>query len=97
MKKKNRITSTDSRIFGSIYRANRPLPIKRVATRVGVSWPTARNSVNKLSSMGVLVKDQSIRRTNVAVNNNFLRSLHKTNLLTRRTIPLAKRKVKRGK
>jgi predicted transcriptional regulator len=71
--KKNRISNMDKLIFASLYKAKRPLPMKKIATRTNVSWPTVRNSVTKLKGMGVLNTQSTTRRTNVSLNDAFLR------------------------
>ena len=76
-KKQSRIKPLDSKIFASILKARRPLPVKKIANRVNVSWPTANRHVEKLKKLGVLKTKKSIRRTNVEVSDNFLKEWEK--------------------
>ncbi len=67
-KPRSRITEFDSRLFANLRRANRPLPVKRLAMRLDSSWKTTNEHVKKLERMNVLRTNRSIRRTNVSIN-----------------------------
>lgn len=69
------ITEFDSRLFGNLIKANRPLPVKRLAQRLHSSWKTTNNHVTKLEKANVLITNRSIRRTNVSVDPDILRDL----------------------
>lgn len=74
---KNRIRPLDSKIFSDLYKANRPLPVKRIAKRINVSWPTVDKHVKKLQELKVLDVNKTIRRTNVSINQDFLNKMKK--------------------
>ncbi len=73
--RKKRINKNDSTIFANLFKARRPLPIKRIATRTGLSWPTTRDHVKKLQEFGILDIQKSKRRNNVSINQNYLNDL----------------------
>ncbi len=77
LKKQNRITSFDTRLFGSLYRAKRPLSIKKLANRTDMSWQTANIHVKKLEKLGVVGTKKSIRQTNVFIDPILFKSLMK--------------------
>ncbi len=67
-KPRPRITSFDSRLFANLRKANRPLPVKRLARRLDASWKTTNDHVKKLEGMRVLKTTRTVRRTNVSIN-----------------------------
>lgn len=75
MKKRKRIDKTDRAIFRTVARARRPIPIRRIAKRTGISWPTAKKRVTKLQNLGVLKNQKSIRRNNISATPTYLRKL----------------------
>ncbi len=81
MPKKNRIDSFDKKIFGDLFRASRPLPMKRISKRTGISWPTVKNHVIKLRALGAVDVHKSIRRTNVSISGAMLREAEKRDLI----------------
>jgi len=80
-----RITGLDSRIFASLLRANRPLPVKQVAKRVGITWPTANLHVQKLANLNVLNVVKTIRKNRVKIEPKFLEHLKTNKLLKKET------------
>ncbi len=72
-----RIDKFDAELFGSLFRARRPLSIKRLATRTDMSWQTANKHIKKLEKFKVLNTKKSIRKTNVFINPSLLKSLRK--------------------
>ena len=64
-----RINNIDSRIFANLVKAQRPLPIKQIAKRVNVTWPTAKIHINKLEKMKVVNVEKTIRK-NIGYTNN---------------------------
>ena len=74
---RTRITSTDSRIFASLHRAKRPLPIQRLAKRTDLSWKTTNDHVKKLERMRILKTRKTIRKTNVFIDPRFRSILNK--------------------
>lgn len=74
-KDKNLITKIDADIISSLYRARRPLSIKRLAERIGVSWPTVKQHVEKLKEIGPLKTDPTIRKTRVYIDYEFLKPI----------------------
>lgn len=75
--KKSRIDNFDSKLFGSAFKARRPLSIKRLATRTDMSWQTANKHIKKLEKLNVFTTKKSIRKTNVSINPIFLKTLKK--------------------
>ncbi len=69
----SRITAFDSRLFANLRRANRSLPIKRLAKRLDSSWKTTNDHVTKLEKMKVLKTKRTVRRTNVSIDPSILR------------------------
>ncbi len=76
-KSKNLITKIDADIISSLYRAKRPLSVKRLAERVGVSWPTVNEHVKKLVDIGPLKIEKTIRKTRVYIDYEFLKPIIK--------------------
>jgi len=50
-------------ILADLFRAKRPLSVKRVAERNNISWKTADNNVKKLEKRGLVKCKRSKRRT----------------------------------
>lgn len=69
---RKRINSIDNRIFADLLRASRPLPIKQIAQRNNITWPTANLHVQKLSKFNVLDIEKTIRKNRVSVNPKFI-------------------------
>lgn len=82
--KKSRLTKIDKDIFASLAKAKRPLPVKRIAKRVDISWPTAKQHVKKLEKMGVVKTNKTIRRTNVSITDDLKREIKRLRRSTRR-------------
>jgi len=77
-----RITGLDSRIFASLLRAQRPLPVKQIANRVNVTWPTANLHVQKLAKLNVLTNSgKTIRKNRVSISPQFMDSIRMNKLL----------------
>lgn len=83
IKNPKRITGLDSRIFASLLRANRPLPVKQIANRVNVTWPTANLHLKKLEALNVINNVRTIRKNRVSISPKFIESL-KTNKLLKK-------------
>ena len=75
--KNSKVKSLDREIFVSLYKAKRQLPIKRIAERLNVSWPTIDSHVKKLEQLGVVITHKTVRRTNVELNQEFLKQWSK--------------------
>ena len=76
-----RITGLDSRIFASLVKAQRPLPVKQLAERVDITWPTANKHIQKLVKLNVLVIEKTIRKNRVQINPKFINNLKTYNIL----------------
>ncbi|MEK6933838.1 MAG: winged helix-turn-helix transcriptional regulator [Nanoarchaeota archaeon] len=76
-RKQGRINNIDSSIFSSLFRANRPLPVKKIAQRTNIAWPTANQHVMKLHKLGILDIVKSTRRTNVKITREMLEELRR--------------------
>lgn len=87
---RKRITGLDSRIFASLLRANRPLPVKQIAQRVNVTWPTANLHIQKLAKLNVLNNTKTIRKNRVSIDPRFIEHL-KTNRLLKKEMDDARR------
>lgn len=72
---KNRITKKDQDIFATLFLAKRPLPLKKIAVKSGISWQTTKKHVNKLEKFGVVDVKKTVRRTNVNLKPSFLNLL----------------------
>lgn len=72
-----RIDKLDAQLFGSLFRAKRPLSVKKLAQRTDMSWQTANKHIKKLENFKVLNTKKSIRKTNVFIDPLFLKSLKK--------------------
>ena len=72
-----RIDKLDAELFGSLFRAKRPLSVKKLATRTDMSWQTANKHIKKLEGFNVVKTKKSIRKTNVSINPNFLKGFKK--------------------
>lgn len=77
-----RISNIDSRIFASLVRARRPLPVKQIAQRTNVTWPTAKSHVEKLRKMNVLKIEKTIRKNRVTIDPRFKKQLKSKNLFS---------------
>jgi len=77
MKKKLNIRKIDSDIFSTLHNAKRPLPVKKIAERIDVSWPTANLSVKKLRDMKVLRIKKTVRMSKVDIDPIFLKKWEK--------------------
>ena len=77
MKKVGRLTRKDKEIFRTLYLANRPIPIKKISARTNISWKTVDESVKRLNRLQVVELKKSIRRTNVALNQDMLKTIMK--------------------
>ena len=76
-KTKSRIDKLDSQLFGSLFRAKRPLPIKKLARRTDMSWQTANKHLKKLNELNIVEINKTVRRSNVSLNEKFMESLRK--------------------
>ncbi len=81
VKRKIRIDKLDTRLFGSLARARRPLPIGKLAKRTDMSWSTAKKHIQKLEELKVVEIEKTIRRTNVSLSGSFLKKLKKRRLI----------------
>lgn len=79
-KKPARINNVDSNIFSSLFRAKRPLPVRKIAQRTNIAWPTAKQHVMKLHKLGILDIVKSARRTNVKITREMLEELRRRGL-----------------
>ncbi len=77
MKQKSRIRKIDTDIFSTLYRARRPLPIKKIAERIEVSWPTANTYVKRLQKINAVIVKKSVRMSRVELNPLFLKKWKK--------------------
>lgn len=77
VKKKNKIDAFDSRLFGSLFKAKRPLPIKKLARRTDMSWQTANTHIKKLQGLKVVGITKTAKRTNVFIDPIFLKKIQK--------------------
>jgi len=75
--KKSKIKNYDSQIFSTLYRAKRPLAVKKIADRVGISWPTANLYVNRLNKMKVVRIKKTVRLKKVEIRPDFLKKWQK--------------------
>lgn len=76
-KKRKRITKLDKDIVASLYRAKRPLPVKKIAERVNISWPTADIHIKKLKKFKVLDFKKTPRKTSVFIDPLFMDTIKK--------------------
>lgn len=76
-KKKGKIDKYDAQLFGSLYKAKRPLPIKRLAKRTDMSWQTANTHLKKLKRLNIVNIQKTKRRTNITINPIFLTRVKK--------------------
>lgn len=74
---KSRIDNFDSRLFGSLFRARRPLSVGKLAKRTDMSWQTANKHIMKLQKFGVLQTKKTIRKTNVFIPQPILSNIRK--------------------
>ena len=72
-----RIDKLDAELFGSLYRARRPLSIKKLAQRTDMSWQTANKHIKKLEGLKVLNTKKTIRKTRVTIDKDFLKGMKK--------------------
>jgi len=70
-----RINNIDSRIFANLIRAQRPLPVKQIAQRTNITWPTANQHIQKLANMNVVKVEKTIRKNRVAIDPRFIQHL----------------------
>jgi DNA-binding transcriptional regulator GbsR (MarR family) len=71
-KRVGRLTGKDRQLVRSLYLAQRPLPLTKLAERTGMGWKTIQKSADKLHRLDVLNIEKSIRRTNISLKPNFL-------------------------
>jgi len=76
-----RINNIDSRIFANLLRAQRPLPVKQIAQRTNITWPTANQHIQKLANMNVVKIDKTIRKNRVAIDPRFINQLKTKNII----------------
>lgn len=76
-----RITNIDSRIFADLIKAQRPLPVKQIAQRTNITWPTANQHIQKLAKMNVVKVDKTIRKNRVAIDPKFIAQLKMKNII----------------
>lgn len=81
---RKRITAIDSRIFADLLKAQRSLPIKQIALRNNITWPTANLHVKKLQNFKVLNIEKTIRKNRVSVNPKFVLDINKILLKEKR-------------
>jgi predicted transcriptional regulator len=74
-KTKKRITGLDSRIFASLFKAQRPLAIKQIARRLNISWSTAKIHIQKMVKLNILTVEKTIRKNRVQINPKFINYL----------------------
>lgn len=77
-KSKNLINKIDTLIISDLYKAGRPLSIKKLAERTGISWPTVKKHVEKLKELGPLKTKKTIRKTRVFIDTEFLKTIMKS-------------------
>ena len=70
--KRKRITNLDSKIFVDIIKAKRPLSIKQIAQRLGITWPTTKKHIEKLQKLNVLENDKTIRKNRIKIKPDFI-------------------------
>ena len=75
--KKSRIDNYDSKIFGSLWRARRPLSLKKLSARTDISWPTVKKRVIKLKDFGVVDIKKSQSKTSVFIDPRFMKKSKK--------------------
>lgn len=77
IRRKGKIDNFDARLFGSLFKARRPLPIKKLARRTDMSWQTANKHLKKLKRLNIVNIKKSKRRTNITINPIFLTKVKK--------------------
>ena len=77
LKTKPRITGTDSKLFASLYKAKRPLPIKKLSERADFSWKTTNDHIKKLEKMNIVKIKKTVRKTSVFIDPKFATILKK--------------------
>ena len=77
MKRRSNIKKIDADIFSTLYKARRPLPIKKIAERIDVSWPTANTYVKRLQKIKAVTVKKSVRMNKVQLNPAFVKKWKK--------------------
>ena len=72
-----KIGSRDAQLFGSLYKANRPLSIKKLAQRTDMSWQTADQHIKKLAKLNILKLNKSVRKTSVSMEPSWVEKVRK--------------------
>jgi predicted transcriptional regulator len=82
IRRPKRITDLDTRIFSALAKAQRPLPVKQIALKTGVTWPTANLHVQKLAKLNVLTNPgKTIRKNRFSVNPIFIKHAKTKNII----------------
>jgi predicted transcriptional regulator len=83
---KKRINGLDSRIFATLFKAQRPLAIKQIAKRLNISWSTAKIHIEKMIKLDVLIVKKTIRKSSVQINPKFINYLGINNFIVKENL-----------
>lgn len=67
MAKKRHLTRNSKLILADLFRARRPLSIKRIAERNRMAWKTANENIRRLEGRGVVKCKRSVRKTSCSI------------------------------
>jgi len=63
MEKTKQLTRSSKIILTDLFRARRPLSVKKIAERNEMSWKTANDNIKRLENKGLVKCKRSERRT----------------------------------
>jgi len=75
MARRKPLTRNSKIILADLFRAKRPLSIKRIAERNGLAWKTANDNIKRLETRKAVKCKRSIRKTSCQITKEARREL----------------------
>ena len=75
MPRRIRLTRNSKLIIADLFRAKRPLSIKKIAERNGIAWKTANENIKRLERRFIVKCDRTRRKTSCKLTKRAIEDL----------------------